>query len=163
MANFAFGKLANVNLMAEDNKTLQLFTTRMRQMILQYKDVKKENEELYAMVDARDQEVKQLKSQLEQAQNDYNSLKMAKMVEITDGDLESAKKRLSGLIRDINKSITLLSPVSLHLRASRMVAAMAWQLSGAGMMPSVRLKRIPDSKVSSCGISTPRMKPSFSN
>ncbi|MBP5644127.1 MAG: hypothetical protein J6X10_07885 [Bacteroidales bacterium] len=95
--------------MAEDNKTLQLFTTRMRQMILQYKDVKKENEELYAMVDARDQEVKQLKSQLEQAQNDYNSLKMAKMVEITDGDLESAKKRLSGLIRDINKSITLLS------------------------------------------------------
>ena len=95
--------------MAEDNKTLQLFTTRMRKMILQYKDVKKENEELYAMVDARDQEVKQLKSQLEQAQNDYNSLKMAKMVEITDGDLESAKKRLSGLIRDINKSITLLS------------------------------------------------------
>lgn len=95
--------------MAEDNKTLQLFTTRMRQMILQYKDVKKENEELYAMVDARDQEVKQLKSQLEQAQNDYNSLKMAKMIEVTDGDLESAKKRLSGLIRDINKSITLLS------------------------------------------------------
>lgn len=95
--------------MAEDNKTLRLFTTRMRQMILQYKQVKKENAELYAMVDARDNEVKQLKSQLEQAQNDYNSLKMAKMIEITDGDMESAKKRLSTLIKDINKSITLLS------------------------------------------------------
>ena len=95
--------------MAEDNKTLRLFTTRMRQMILQYKQVRKENEELYAMVDARDNEVKQLKSQLEQAQNDYNSLKMAKMIEITDGDMESAKKRLSALIKDINKSITLLS------------------------------------------------------
>jgi predicted nuclease with TOPRIM domain len=95
--------------MAEDNKTLRLFTTRMRQMILQYKQVKKENAELYAMVDARDNEVKQLKSQLEQAQNDYNSLKMAKMIEITDGDMESAKKRLSALIKDINKSITLLS------------------------------------------------------
>jgi 2',3'-cyclic-nucleotide 2'-phosphodiesterase (5'-nucleotidase family) len=95
--------------MAEDNKTLRLFTTRMRQMILQYKQVKKENEELYAMVDARDNEVKQLKSQLEQAQNDYNSLKMAKMIEITDGDMDSAKKRLSALIKDINKSITLLS------------------------------------------------------
>ena len=69
--------------MAEDNKTLRLFTTRMRQMILQYKQVKKENEELYAMVIARDSEVSQLKSQLEQAQNDYNSLKMAKMIEIT--------------------------------------------------------------------------------
>ena len=95
--------------MAEDNKTLRLFTTRMRQMILQYKQVKKENEELYAMVIARDSEVSQLKSQLEQAQNDYNSLKMAKMIEITDGDMESAKKRLSALIKDINKSITLLS------------------------------------------------------
>lgn len=95
--------------MAEDNKTLRLFTTRMRQMILQYKQVKKENAELYAMVDDRDKELKQLKSQLEQAQNDYNSLKMAKMIEITDGDMESAKKRLSSLIKDINKSITLLS------------------------------------------------------
>ncbi len=95
--------------MAEDNKTLRLFTTRMRQMILQYKQVKKENAELYAMVDDRDKELKQLKSQLEQAQNDYNSLKMAKMIEITDGDMETAKKRLSSLIKDINKSITLLS------------------------------------------------------
>lgn len=95
--------------MAEDNKILRLFTTRMRQLILQYKELKKENEDLYAMVDARESEIKQLKSQLEQAQNDYNSLKMAKMVEITDGDLESAKKRLARLIKDINKSITLLS------------------------------------------------------
>ena len=50
--------------MAEDNKILKLFTTRMRQMILQYKQVKKENEELYAMVDLRDSEIKQLKLQL---------------------------------------------------------------------------------------------------
>jgi hypothetical protein len=34
---------------------------------------------------------------------------MAKMIEITDGDLEGAQKRLSKLIRDVNKCITLLS------------------------------------------------------
>ena len=95
--------------MAEDNKTLTLFTTRMRQMILQFKETKKENEELYAMVDARDAEIKQLKAQVLQAQNDYQSLKMARMLEITDGDLEGAKKRLAGLIREVNKCITLLS------------------------------------------------------
>ena len=44
-----------------------------------------------------------------QAQNDYNSLKMAKMLEVTDGDVESAQKRLQRLIRDVNKCITLLS------------------------------------------------------
>ena len=40
---------------------------------------------------------------------DYNSLKMAKMIEITDGDMESAQKRLSKLIRDVNKCITMIS------------------------------------------------------
>ncbi|MBO5001578.1 MAG: hypothetical protein J6C66_02625 [Prevotella sp.] len=95
--------------MAEDNKILKLFTTRMRQMILQYKQVKKENEELYAMVDLRDSEIKQLKLQLEQAKHDYESLKTARMLEVSDGDMETAKKKLAAMIREVNKCITLLS------------------------------------------------------
>ena len=71
-------------LMAENDKILTLFTTRVRQMILQYNETKKENEELYAMVDARDNEIKTLRMQLEQAQNDYRSLKTARMVEVSD-------------------------------------------------------------------------------
>ena len=77
-------------------------------MILNYKEVKKENNDLYAMVDARDAEIKRLQQQLSQAQSDYNSLKMAKMLTITDGDMESAQKRMAKLIRDVNKCITLL-------------------------------------------------------
>ena len=71
--------------------------------------MKKENAELYSMVDEKDKQVEKLKAQITQAQNDYNSLKMAKMLEITDGDMESAQKRLQKLIRDVNKCITLLS------------------------------------------------------
>ena len=56
--------------MGEDNKILTLFTTRMRQMILQHQEVKKENEDLYAMVDSRDAEIKELKEKLDQAQKD---------------------------------------------------------------------------------------------
>ena len=74
-----------------------------------YKELKKENAELYSMVDEKDKQVENLKAQITQAQNDYNSLKMAKMLEITDGDMESAQKRLQKLIRDVNKCITLLS------------------------------------------------------
>ena len=43
-----------------------------------------------------------------QADNDYNSLKMAKMMEISDGDLQGAKDRLSKLIREVNKCISML-------------------------------------------------------
>jgi chromosome segregation ATPase len=94
--------------MTANEKTLNTFTTRVRQMILNYKEVKKENNDLYAMVDARDAEIKRLQQQLSQAQSDYNSLKMAKMLTITDGDMESAQKRMAKLIRDVNKCITLL-------------------------------------------------------
>ena len=95
--------------MDANEKTLTLFTTRMRQMILQYKETKQENNSLYAMVDERDAKIKQLEAKLNQAQNDYNSLKLAKMIEISTTDLEAAKKRLSKLVRDVNECITLLN------------------------------------------------------
>uniref|UniRef100_A0AB33ISK6 Uncharacterized protein n=1 Tax=Prevotella sp. GTC17253 TaxID=3236793 RepID=A0AB33ISK6_9BACT len=95
--------------MDANEKILSLFSTRVRQMILQYVETKKENDTLYAMVDERDVRIKQLESQLAQAERNYNSLKMAKMIEITDGDMEEAGKRISKLIREVNKCITLLS------------------------------------------------------
>lgn len=95
--------------MDANEKTLTAFTTRVRQMILQYSDLKKENSELYAMVDERDAQIKDLQKKLEQADREYQLLKMAKMLEVTDGDMESAQKRIAKLIRDVNKCITLLS------------------------------------------------------
>ena len=88
---------------------LNTFTSRMRQLILRFSEVKKENEELYAMVDQRDKEIVLLKDQLQQAQRDYNSLKPARMLEVTDGDVEGAKKRIAGLIREVNRCITMMS------------------------------------------------------
>ena len=61
------------------------------------------------MVDKNEQNIKQLQAKLDQEQQNYNSLKMAKMIEITDGDLDGAKERLSKLIRDVNKCIAILS------------------------------------------------------
>lgn len=95
--------------MNANEKTINTFATRVRQMILQYEEKKKENDELYALVNEREREIQQLKDELSQAKNDYQSLKMAKMLEITDGDMETTQKRIAKLIRDVNKCITLLS------------------------------------------------------
>ena len=95
--------------MSINEKTVNTFATRVRQMILKFDEVKKENEELYAMVDERDAQIKVLQDKLAQAQHDYDSLKMAKMMTISDADLEGAQKRIAKLIRDVNKCITLLS------------------------------------------------------
>jgi len=94
--------------MTQNEQTLATFETRVRQMILRFQELKKENEELYLMVGKNEQDIKALQGQLAQAANDYNALKMAKMIEITDGDLQGAKERLSKLIRDVNKCISIL-------------------------------------------------------
>lgn len=95
--------------MDANEKIIDRFATRVRQMILQYHDVVKENGELYAMVDERDQQIRKLEAQVRQLQSDYNSLKMARMLEVSDQDLDMAKKKVNKLIRDVDKCITLLS------------------------------------------------------
>ena len=95
--------------MSASEKTINTFATRVRQMILKFEDIKHENEELYAMVDERDAKIKELQEKLTQAKHDYDSLKMAKMMTISDSDMETTQKRIAKLIRDVNKCITLLS------------------------------------------------------
>ena len=95
--------------MGSDNQSLTTFETRVRQMILRFQELKKENENLQALVEKNGRDIQDLQAKLTQADHDYNSLKMAKMMEITDGDLEGAKARLTKLIRDVNRCIAILS------------------------------------------------------
>lgn len=95
--------------MTPSEKTIATFETRIRQMILQFQELKKENNDLYAQLEKDEKEMESLRLQLKQKQNDYDALKMSKMLEITNGDLQSAKDRLAKLIREVNKCIGILS------------------------------------------------------
>ena len=94
--------------MTQSEKTLATFETRVRQMLLRFQELKKENEELYQMVEKGEQDIKLLQEKLTQTEKDYNALKMARMIEITDGDLQGAKDRLARLIREVNRCIAVL-------------------------------------------------------
>ena len=95
--------------MEAESKTINQFATRVRQMILQYHSVTKQNEDLCRQVAEQQERIAELEAQLQQQRNDYESLKLARMVEITDGDMQSAQKRLAKLIRDVDKCITLVN------------------------------------------------------
>lgn len=95
--------------MASDDQNLSVFQTRVRQMLLRYQQLKKENEELYAMVDQAERETRGLRAELERKEQEYETLKMMKMLEVSDNDLDATKNRLARLIRDVNKCITILS------------------------------------------------------
>lgn len=95
--------------MNSNEKVLKDFETRVRQMLLRFEQLKKENEDLCTKIGQNERDIQELREKLEQKGRDYDSLKMAKMIEITNGDLDGAKLRLSKLIRDVNKCIAILS------------------------------------------------------
>ncbi len=95
--------------MSSNQESISTFETRVRQMILLFKQLKQENLDLRAEIEKGQQEINDLQAKLTQANNDFNSLKMAKMMQITDGDLEDAKARVQKMIRNVNKCIAILS------------------------------------------------------
>ena len=95
--------------MNPSEKILTDFETRVRQMILQFQQLKQENKQLQQQMEEQSQTIEELKARVTQADNDYNSLKMARMLEITDGNLDEAKERLARMIRQVNRCIAILS------------------------------------------------------
>lgn len=90
-------------------KTIVDFQTKVRALILQFQSLKKENEELYVMLEKNEDDVRQLRQQLQDKQREFDAFKVAKMLEVADGDIQSARERLAKLIRDVNKCIAVLS------------------------------------------------------
>jgi len=95
--------------MAQSDKIIATFQTRVRQLILRFQELKKENQKLCAKVEEGEQRERKLEARIAQLEQDYQLLKMAKMMEINDGTLQEAKDRLAGMIRDVNKCIAVLS------------------------------------------------------
>ena len=92
----------------EEEKTLKTLETRIRQLILKFQQMKEEVEELQEEVVVKDRQLLELKRQNQLLEANYANLKMAKMLEIGDTDLSSAKQRLNRLVRDVDKCIALL-------------------------------------------------------
>ncbi|MBQ9560861.1 MAG: hypothetical protein IJV10_01070 [Prevotella sp.] len=95
--------------MQDAETILKTFATRVRQLILKVGELKKANSELTAVVSQRDAEITKLKEQLSLQEKKYNAMMMAKMINITDGDIETSKKKIQKLIRSVNQCMALLN------------------------------------------------------
>ena len=95
-----------------NEKIINTFVTRVRQLMLQYEELKKENARLLTVIDDRDASISLLQEQLKKAESDYQTLKTARMLQVSDRDMDHAKRSLASLIRDVNKCITMLSSES---------------------------------------------------
>ena len=94
---------------SEERQSMKQFEAKVRQLIAQFRVLKQENADLYAELEGKEEEIKTLKADLAQSKNDYNNLKLAKMIEISDADVKESKMKITRLVREINKCINMLS------------------------------------------------------
>lgn len=93
----------------EEKQNLHLFETRVRQLIMKYKELEQEVSDLKAANAEQALLIKQLEADNAQWQKQYKDLKVARMIDVTSQDCEGAQKRLSKLIREIDKCIALIN------------------------------------------------------
>ena len=94
---------------SEERQSMKKFEAKRRNVLAQFRVLKQENSDLYTELENKDEEIKQLKAKLARSQNEYNNLKLAKMIEISDSDIKESKTKISKLVREINKCINILS------------------------------------------------------
>ena len=92
----------------DEKKKLSQFEAHVRQLMEKYLILKKENEDLYQLIDEQEKAIKELTTQTQKLQQSYNNLKMARMIEISDDEMQNAKQRLSKMVREVDKCIALL-------------------------------------------------------
>lgn len=93
----------------EEKLSIKSFEARIQQLIASYCALKKENEHLLSSIEQKDMEIRSLKAINEQVKTDYDNLKIAKMISVSDSDLKEAKQKISNMVRNVNKCISILS------------------------------------------------------
>lgn len=96
--------------MNNDEKLLANLEVRMRQLMYYCDSLKEENGRLMKEIEVREEEVFLLTEKIEKLEQNYSNLKFAKSFSSEEGtgEREEAKKRLSKLVRDVDRCISIL-------------------------------------------------------
>lgn len=94
---------------SEEQTTLRNFETRVRQLMLKYKELENKNRELQVLVEEKEVAMSAILEENKNLRSEYANLKLAKMIEIGDDDLKDAKTRVTKLVKEIDKCIALLN------------------------------------------------------
>ncbi len=92
----------------EEAQLVRLLETRIRQLILQDKELREQNAQLWQQVSEDDALIASLREENKALAAQYADLKTARMMQLSDDDSRNAKLRISRMMREIDKCIALL-------------------------------------------------------
>lgn len=95
--------------MTNSEQEITNFTALVRLLLRKYTELKTELDSVKEQLSAQEREVKDMETLANASMYDYDMLKTAKMLEVSDGDITNARKRVNKLIRDVDRCITMLT------------------------------------------------------
>lgn len=97
-----------IELTNEQEINLHNFEARVRQLMMAYAEEKQKNAALQEQLDACQQQLADAQSSVDRLKQEYSTLKMARMIEVSGDDVKNSRMRLAHLIREVDKCIALL-------------------------------------------------------
>ena len=93
----------------EHDKLLVDLEVRIKQVLFLCDSLKEENSRLKSEIHSRQNQVDTVVNDLKVLKAKYDSLKMARTITAASVDVETAKDKLSKLVREVDKCINLLT------------------------------------------------------
>ena len=93
----------------EEKKLLDTFETKVRHLLFLHEEEHHKAAQLTALLSEREEEIRSLKAENSELQRQYSNLKSALTISLDGGDVRETQKRLSKLVREVDKCIALLN------------------------------------------------------
>lgn len=93
----------------EDKRLLNTFEGRLRNLLFLFEEQKKEIASLRHLLEEKEAAIARMDSDRKELESRYANLKMARIISINDTELNDTKKRLTRLVREVEKCIALLN------------------------------------------------------
>lgn len=92
----------------ENSKLLVNLEVRIKQLLLLCDSLKDENIRLKTEIELRQNQIDEVSKKLKDMKTKYDSLKTARTITAASVDVDTAKLKLSKLVREVDKCINLL-------------------------------------------------------
>ncbi len=92
----------------EQEKELYDFEARVRQLVAAYRDEQRKSAALAEELAGCQQQLADAKQSLSVLQTNYDTLRTARMLEVSGTDVKDARQKMAHLIREVDKCIALL-------------------------------------------------------
>ena len=91
-----------------DRITLMHFEQKLHLLLHSYKQLQERNSELESLIEQRENSLKELQLRCDSLEKNYNNLKQAKVITLSDSEIGQTRERLSKLVREIDRCIESL-------------------------------------------------------